>query len=558
MREYDVIETDVLVIGGGLAGASAAIEAAKQGCQIILVDKGFFGKTGIGAGNSFGYTTALIREPDTPEKLIQDMLDVGRHINKRKLVELFAEGIASGTILKLEELGVIFERDEQGIIPLRKHGAHSYARTTRFTWQNAPGIMRIGLVPEVLNLGVRVMNKTLVTRLLLKDGEIVGAHALDMINGAGTVIRAKSIVLASGNAASLFGQRPGMMTTGDGYSLALHAGASLTGMEFVSCSLGLVNTRLFPGLLGEPPTLQSSTGELPKMYNARNERFMERYDPERLEGGPKYKYMFAICNEIREGRGTPNGGIWMDITGLDENAPNREFLTHQLGPIGIDVTRTKRIEYTIAPFYFIGGVEYDTQCESDLPGLFVAGEVSGGLHGAERMPATSVPECIVFGQRAGKHAAKRAGKLSRTPGIAHEQVNDEQARLDGMLGTKGSCTPGEYKNRIQNIMGNRVGLIRDGSKLDKAEDELASLRKDIGTISVRSNSRRHNSDWIEAIENHFLIDAADLVVKASLTRKETRGAHCRDDFPKEEDSWRKRISIRQKGGLLSMSTSKGI
>lgn len=352
---YDVIESDVLVIGGGLAGANAAIEAARQGCRASLLDKGFFGKTGISAGNSSGYTMAIIREPDTVEILVRDMLEVGRYLNKREIVELYAGEIAKGVILELEKLGVIFERDENNDIPLKKHGAHSYPRTTRFTWQNAPAMMRHGLIPEALNLGVRIFNKTLITRLLLKDDEIVGAHALNMTDGIGKVFRAKSIVLATGNAASLFGHRAGMMTTGDGYSLAYQAGALLRGMEFVSCSLGLADTKRFPGLLGEPPSLQSSSGQFPKMYNAKNERFMERYDPERLEGCPKYKYMYAICNEVREGRGTEHGGVWMDITGLDKDAPNYEFLVHQLSPLGIDVSKTERLEYTIAPYYFIGG-----------------------------------------------------------------------------------------------------------------------------------------------------------------------------------------------------------
>lgn len=556
LGEYDVIESDVLIIGGGLAGANAAMAAAKQGCRVVLIDKGFFGKTGVSSGNSYGTTTAVIREPDTQDTLVQDMLEVGRYINKRKIVELFAEGVANGVILELERLGVIFKRDGNNNIVIWKHGAHSYPRCTHFTWQNVPNMMKLSMIPELLNLGIRIFNKTLVTKLLLKDGEIAGAYAIDIISGIGKVFRAKSTVLAAGNAALLFGLRAGMMTTGDGYSLAYQGGALLRDMEFVSCSLGLADTRQLPGLLGEPPCLQSSKGELPKMYNANDERFMERYDPQWLEGCAKYKYMYAICNEVREGRGTEHGGVWIETVGLDKNAPFYEFFVNQLSPLGIDVHEARRLEYAIAPYYFTGGVEYDTSHESSLPGLFVAGEVSAGLHGAERMPATSVPECVIFGQRAGRYAAQRAMKTTTAVGINLDQVKEEDGRLKDLLNMKGSVSSNEYRAKIQDIMWNRVGFIRDGSRLSQAAQELAGLRKELQNLKVRSSNPRYNSDWIEVIEDHFLIDVAEMVAKASLMRRETRGAHCRDDFPEEDNNWRKNIVIKKNGEEMVLSTSR--
>ena len=237
-----------------------------------------------------------------------------------------------------------------------------------------------------------------------------------------------------------------------------------------------------------------------------------------------------------------------------KNAPNYEFLVYQLSPLGIDVGKTKRLEYGIAPFYFTGGVEFDSRHESNVPGLFVAGEVSGGLHGAERMTATSISECLIFGQRAGRYAAQRAMKIARPAGINLSQVKGEEDRLKSLFTLKGSVAPGEYQDKIRDIMWQKVGFIRDGAKMNQAAEELASLRTELQNLKVRASSLRHNSDWFKTIENHFLTDVAEMMVKACLMRQETRGAHCRDDFPNEDDNWLKNIVIQKSGDEITLHT----
>lgn len=201
-------------------------------------------------------------------------------------------------------------------------------------------------------------------------------------------------------------------------------------------------------------------------------------------------------------------------------------------------------------------MDYDTRHESNVPGLFVAGEVSSGLHGAERMPATSAPECLIFGQRAGRYAAQRAMKIAKPAGINLGQVKEEEVRLKSLLNPKGSVAPDEYQAKIRDIMWNKVGFIRDVAKMNQAAEELASLRKELKNLKVRANSLRHNSEWFKAIENQFLTDAAEMMVKACLMRQETRGAHCRDDFPNEDDYWRRNIVIKKIGGEMALHTSE--
>jgi fumarate reductase (CoM/CoB) subunit A len=544
----DVIETDVLVVGGGLAGGHAAMMAARQGCQVLLVDKGFFGKTGVSSGNAFGAYLAGVREGNTPDQFVQDMLEVGRHVNRREMVELFVDGITKGVMLESEKIGLIYKRDENNKLLRRGLGRHTYI--LQFNWQHGPTMMRLGLVPELLGQGVRILNKMLVTKLLLSQGEVVGVFALDIINGSAKVIKARSTVLTTGNAARLFGFRAGSMTTGDGYSLAYQAGATLRDMEFVSCSVGLADTRLLEALVGQ---LSSSKGERPRMFNAKGERFMEKYNPVGLESGPKYKYMYAICNEVREGRGTKHCGVWIETSKLDKGALAHDVCTYELGPLGIDVEKTERLECTIAPYYFTGGVEYNIEHESRLPGLFVAGEVSGGLHGAERMEASSMAECVVFGQRAGEYAAKRAVKLARSPGADRRQIQEEAGRVEEFLLKEGSVSSSEVRAGLQEIMWKKVGFIRDGVKLNQAIEDLNGIRKELGNVKVRSKSLRHNTDWVEAIENQFLVDVAEMVTRASLMRQETRGAHCRDDFPQENDQWRKSVLIKRSGEEMTLS-----
>jgi len=339
------------------------------------------------------------------------------------------------------------------------------------------------------------------------------------------------------------------MTTGDGYSLAYRAGATLRDMEFVSCSLGLADTRQLEGLLG----VRDGGGF--EMYNSKGEPFMERYHPKSLGYCPKYKRMYAICNEVREGRGTEHGGVWMETNGMDTDASDYDMCIHQLGPLGINIKKAVRFEYIIAPYYFTGGVEYNTIHESRLPGLFVAGEVSGGFHGAERLEASSMTECVIFGQRAGEYAAKRALTLSRPPGIDRSQIEEENERLEDLLFKGGSVSSNELRAKIQDVMWKKVGFIRDCLNLSQAVEELICIRKELGNIKVRSKSLRHNTDWIEAIENQFLVDVAEMVTRASLMRQESRGAHYRDDYPQEDDRWRKNILISRNGEEMVLSTS---
>ena len=541
------VETDVLVIGGGAAGARAAIEARDQGARVLLVNKGFLGRTGITASTTGGIG-GFIQQPDNPEIYFQDIVKCGRHINNKDIVRLFVKEIADGNVMELEQFGVTFDRDAKNKLRVLKMGGHSFPRMVMATWLNAPAILRYGLIPQMLKKGVQVIDQVVITKILLDGGQVSGAMGINLKMGRSEVFRSKSIILATGNAGQLFGESAGLSATGDGYSLAYQAGARLRDMEFVSCSIGLAYPLTRRGkVLGEPATRK---GSYPILYNSKREFFMRQYFPDALQGYTKDMYMYGISKEVREGRGTPHGGVWVDFSNLDPTGPSYPVFKEFMSSLTLDAQKGSAIECILAPYYFPGGVEFDENHESTIRGLFAAGEASGGLHGAERLASTSMAETIVFGKRAGCLAAYSALQKSRSA-IDWEAIRREEQRLYQMLDQEGENLPIEVRKKIQKTMWNKVGFIRNGVKLSSAKEDLEAISSvDLRRTRIRSKNPKGNLDWLESIENGFLLDVAHMVVGASLARQESRGSHYREDFPEQRDVWVKKIAIsKDQGGM---------
>jgi fumarate reductase (CoM/CoB) subunit A len=539
-------DADVLVIGGGASGSMAAIEARDQGAEVLLANKGFLGMTGVTASTQGGIA-AVIAPPDSQEQFVQDMLKCGRSLNDPALVRLYVGEIANGEVLRLEKYGVTFDRDEAGNLRVLKVGGHSFPRMVMATWLNATTILRYGLVPQVLRKGVRVVDQMLMTRLLVRDHRVCGAVGLNMKSGKVELFRCRAVVLASGNAAQLFGESAAFSTTGDGYSLAYHAGARLRDMEFVSCTIGLAHPPALRGkVLGEPST---RPGTKPLLYNAAGALFMEQHFPGR-ELYTKDMYMRGISWELRAGRGSPHGGVWYDFSNLDPHGPSYPFVKQVLESMSESIAREGRVEVSLAPYFFPGGLQVSETHESSTQGLFAAGEAAGGLHGAERIASTAMAEAIVFGKRAGRYAALAAQQPQHGE-LDPAEVVGEAKRLYGLLEQDGPGSPREVRRKLQAAMWQQVGFIRSEANLRAAQSALQRIEAlDFPRARIRSKNPKENPEWIEQIENRCLLDVGKMLVAAALLRRESRGSHYREDFPEESAEWERAIVIQKDGAEM--------
>lgn len=539
-------DADVLVIGGGASGSMAAIEARDQGADVLLANKGFLGMTGVTASTQGGIA-AVIAPPDSQETFVQDMLKCGRNLNDPALVRLYVGEIANGEVLRLEKFGVTFDRDEGNTLRVLKVGGHSFPRMVMATWLNATTILRYGLVPQILRKGVRVVDQILMTRLLVDGDRVCGAVGVNMKSGKVELFRSRAVVLATGNAAQLFGESAAFSTTGDGYSLAYHAGARLRDMEFVSCTIGLAHPPALRGkVLGEPSTLP---GTRPLLYNAAGALFMEQHFPG-VELYTKDMYMRGICWELRAGRGSPHGGVWYDFSNLDPHGPSYPFVKQVLDSMSESIAREGRVEVSLAPYFFPGGLQVDETHESSIQGLFAAGEASGGLHGAERIASTAMAEAIVFGKRAGRFAALAAQRPERRE-VNLAEVVEEARRLYALLEQDGPHSPRDVRRKIQATMWEKVGFIRSEANLLAAHSALQQIEQaDLPRARVRSTNPKENPEWLELIENGCLLDAGKMLVAAALQRRESRGSHYREDFPEQSAEWQKTIVIDKHGGQM--------
>jgi succinate dehydrogenase/fumarate reductase flavoprotein subunit len=552
---HSVYETDVLVIGAG-GGVPAALAASEKGADVVIVDKGVFGKSG-STRSSFGMVAGCVVPPDNQDIFFEDMVKGGAYLNNRKLVRIFVNEIAKGVIFPgLEQRGVKFDR-EGGNLILKKPAGHSYPRCVMASVYNALKIWRV-LIRQMLGRNVEVLDEVMVTALLTYSGRVVGAAGIDMRTGEFVVFRAKATILATGGAGQLYGtgSLSAMTTTpvrntGDGFAMAYRQGAELVDMEFVQyIPCNFVYPESLKGInISEPAIFDGA-----KLYNVNGERFMKKYDAERMEYATKDVLTRAIMREIREGRGTRHGGVWMDLTQLPRNHSHYGYITELAEFAGIDIGK-EYVEVTPSVHYFMGGVVVDAWHESTIPGLYAVGEVAGGLHGANRIAGTSIAELITFGFRAGRIAAQRALR-SDAPKIDWEQVKAESRRVYGFLEHSGrrANRPYEIRKRIQSIMWDKVGVIQDARNLQRALAILNSEQnRGESGISVANNTRRWNLEWIEALEVRNMLDVAIMITRASLLRTETRGAIEREDYPQRDDSkWLRNIYIKKEASQMKL------
>lgn len=579
MPEHDVVEHDVLVIGAGGAGLSAAVAASAAGVKVGVVTKSLLGKAHtVMAEGGVAAAMANVDERDSWKVHFADTMRGGQYLNNWRMAEIHARE-APDRVRELEAWGALFDRTKDGRILQRNFGGHRYPRLAHVGDRTGLEMIRT-LQDHGIHQGIDFhMEHTILT--LLKDGDrICGAFGYDRERGRFKLFRASSVVLATGGIGRAF-----LITsnsweyTGDGIALAYHAGATMLDMEFVQFHpTGMIWPPSVRGILvtegvrGEGGILVNSAGrrfmfdDIPDNYRsstADNEEEGWRYvtgdknarrPPELLTRDHVAR---CIRREVREGRGSPHGGVFLDISWIKAKVPNAPehikkklpSMYHQFKQLGdIDITR-EAMEVGPTTHYMMGGIKVDAESQmSDVPGLFAAGECAAGLHGANRLGGNSLSDLLVFGQRAGKFAADYA-RAHAAGAVPRDQAEAAAKRALQPLERQGSAEgPYAIQHSLQSRMQDLVGIVRREEEMLAALDEIAALKHRAATVGVPGN-REYNNGWHTALDLDSLLTVSELITRAAIERKESRGGHFREDYPEKSAEWgRYNIVIRKGAG----------
>jgi succinate dehydrogenase/fumarate reductase flavoprotein subunit len=558
-----VLSVGVLVVGSEGAGARAAIEASKYTDDVMIVTKGKFGQSGatLTAGADIDVDSASVKrlfdmpgdDRDSPDIFMEDIIKEGKYLNNQSLVEVHVQD-APARVKELVDWGM-------GITFLLHAPGHTYPRGVYTSGKE----MVKALKGEVLRRKtIKVMEHTMVTDLLSREGEVVGVLALDLFRGEFFPIQARAIVLATGGGMQVFPvQTAPEELTGDGQAMAWRAGAHLVDMEmtqFLPCvfiSPPMWKGLAFPFMLGPMGGLDTW------LLNKYGNRYMKDWDPERMERTTRDVLSRALATEVIKGRGSPNGGTWLSLAHLPYNIidylaewyakpylkPDWKYKAFDFRELMEDVKKGYAIEVGVASHFFMGGIQINPCCETTLPGLYAAGEVAGGTHGANRLSGNACTSIVVQGAIAGRVAAERA-KKGRVPEPDPVQVKQMAEQWEGPLHNEGGPRPFEVKKHIQQTAWKNAGVMRSGALLQEALQEARRLKdEDLPRLSCGAREREYNREWIEAIQawnTTFLLEA---ISSCALLREESRGAHNRIDFPTiDNNRWLQNIHIRNAGG----------
>jgi succinate dehydrogenase/fumarate reductase flavoprotein subunit len=535
-------QTDVLVIGGGGGGAMAAYEASKNGSSVLMVLKGqpqHCGSTIMAPGAIAGVGDWRL-EGDSQEAHFRDTIKGGAYLADQGLVRIMVED-APELIVELERVGALWQRKENGrTYSMRAGGGHTIDRSVYLEDRTGREMLR-ALTGELRRRRVRILPDTMILKLLKNGDRVVGAAGVRLDGCEGVILRAKEVILACGGSGNLYANTDNPTDiTGDGYALALDAGAALMDMEFV---------QFFPLGFCFPHSLKGALAALPyyiRLYNNRQERFMEKHDPERLELSTRDRVTRAIMKEINEGRGGPHGGVFAKMTHHEPGyiARMQPALYETYRKIGVDPEKDP-LEVAPTCHFFMGGGKVDAQWQSTVPGLFLIGENAAGIHGANRLSQNALAELLVSGKRAGRQAAFLA-RAERHGGIDPEKAQSALDPVKSLFERSVGVRPHDLRKRLRQLMWDKVGVYRNKSGLQEALRELASLKEELKTQCITLDSVRYNRELIEALENAFLIATGICVAVAALERCETRGAHFREDHPKPDNRmWLRHLVIKR-------------
>jgi len=538
---YEMVETDVLILGAGGAGLRAAIAAAEAGVRVLVVCKSLLGKAHTVMAEG-GVAAAMhnVAYQDTWEVHFADTMKGGKLINDWRMAELHAKE-SPDRVLELERWGAIFDRTWQGRIHQRPFGAHTYPRLAHIGDRTGLELIRTLQDRAVHTPGVDVHMEVTVFKLLKSDGRVTGALAYARADGALLLYRFGALVLASGGAGKMYRVTSNSWeSTGDGTALAYDAGARLRDMEMVQFHpTGMVWPAGVRGIL----VTEGVRGEGGVLRNKDGERFMERYDKQRMELSSRDVVARAINSEVVAGRGTPHGGAFLDIT---HRKP--EYIKSKLPSMYEQFLKLAKVDITKQPMevaptihYAMGGVRVDPETgATTVAGLYAAGEVASGLHGANRLGGNSLSDLLVFGKRAGEAAAE-AAKSAPTPPtekLDPALIEAAIAALMAPLGRPAGESPFKLQAELQDAMSEHAPIVRNepalGAGLAKIED-LKKRAQACGTGG--SATRAFNPGWHTAHDLQSMLVNAEALLRTAVERKESRGAHARSDFPKVDDAF---------------------
>jgi succinate dehydrogenase / fumarate reductase flavoprotein subunit len=564
--QYEQLSHDVLVIGAGGAGLRAAIAASDAGARVGLVCKSLLGKAHtVMAEGGAAAALANVDDRDSWRVHFADTMRGGQYMNNWRMAELHARE-APDRIRELEAWGAVFDRTADGRILQRNFGGHRYPRLAHVGDRTGLEMIRT-LQDHAVHLPIDVhMEATVVG--LLKDGDrVAGALAYDRERGRFKLFSCGAVVLATGGIGRAFSVTSNSWEyTGDGQSLAYQAGAELIDMEFVQFHpTGMVWPPSVKGILvtegvrGEGGVLRNSLGkrfmfdDIPENYRnqtADNEEEGWRYTqgdksarrpPELLTRDHVAR---CIQREVREGRGSPHGGVYLDIAWIKERLPNAaEHIRKKLPSMYHQFMQLANIDITTTPMevgptthYIMGGIRVDGDTQmSSVPGLFAAGECAAGLHGANRLGGNSLSDLLVFGKRAGEHAASFASKATPSSALGEQAHAAVAAALEPFDRSGSPEAPYAIQHELQGMMQELVGIVRREDEMRKALDGIASLRERATRVGVAGN-REYNPGWHTALDLGNLLTVAEAVTVAAIERKESRGGHFRDDYPDKDAS----------------------
>jgi succinate dehydrogenase / fumarate reductase flavoprotein subunit len=581
MADYEIFEHDVLIIGAGGAGLRAAIEASAAGVSVGLVCKSLLGKAHtVMAEGGIAAALANVDERDNWKVHFADTMRGGQYVNNWRMAELHAKE-APDRVRELEAWGAVFDRTKDGRILQRNFGGHKYPRLAHVGDRTGLEMIRT-LQDHGVHQGIDVyMEQTILS--LLKDGErVVGAFGYERERGRFKIFRAKAVVLATGGIGRAYKITSNSWEyTGDGHSLAYEAGAELVDMEFIQFHPtgmvwppSVVGILVTEGVRGDGGTLTNKEGrrfmfdDIPENYRtqtADNEEEGWRYcqgdknarrPPELLTRDHVSR---CIVREIKEGRGSPHGGVFLDISWIKKKLPNAEeyikrklpSMYHQFKQLAdIDITK-EPMEVGPTTHYIMGGVRVDPDTQmSRVAGLFAAGECAAGINGANRLGGNSLSDLLVFGKRAGEFAAKFA-KENSLGNVDNAKVDIAAREALAPFEQNGGENPYEVQQDLQEIMQDSVGIVRHESEMKSALEHLGKFWQRVKRVGITGN-REFNPGWHTALDLKNLLTVSEAITRAALERKESRGAQFREDYPNKDDAFGKVSTIISKAADGSM------
>ena len=547
---FEVREHDVLIIGAGGAGLRAAIEALAQGASVGVVCKSLLGKAHtVMAEGGIAAAMANVDAADSWKTHFRDTMRGGKLLNNWRMAQLHAQE-APDRVRELEQWGALFDRTESGAILQRAFGGHTFKRLCHVGDRTGLELIRT-LQDRGVQQGIDCYMECTVTRLLMENGRFAGAFAYWRENGRFIAFKAKAVVIATGGIGKAWTVTSNSWEyTGDGMALAYEAGAELMDMEFVQFHpTGMVWPPGVQGLL----VTEAVRGEGGILRNKLGERFMEKYDPKRMELSTRDVVARSIYTEVREGRGTEHGGAYLDISQKPAEYVKKKLpsMYHQFKELAdVDITK-EPMEVGPTCHYMMGGIRVEAETgQSTIPGIFAAGEAAAGLHGANRLGGNSLSDLLVFGRRAGLAAAAHAKKTAYAS-LDNAQMQEAEKDLLAPFANTGE-SPYAIHRDLQTVMQSLVGIYRTAEDLERAMTELQMLKARASAASVEG-TRMFNPGWHLSRELKSMLIIAEAVTKSAMARTESRGAHSRIDFPDlDASTWgtKHNIIVQGKGEMV--------